>query len=45
MFELADDNKSELIMKVVGSGCLGINAVEYMEKQAIECVTFVTLDS
>jgi cell division GTPase FtsZ len=45
MFELADDDKSELIMKVVGSGCLGINAVHYIEKKAIEGVTFVTLDA
>jgi cell division GTPase FtsZ len=43
MFEQADTEK--LSIKVVGSGRLGINATEYMAKQPIECVTFVTLDA
>ena len=45
MFELMDDHSDEAVIKVVGVGGGGGNAVEYMVSQAIEGVDFITMNT
>lgn len=45
MFELMDNHSDEAVIKVVGVGGGGGNAVEYMVKQVIEGVDFITMNT
>lgn len=45
MFELMEDHKEEAIIKVIGVGGGGGNAVEHMVTQSIEGVEFVTANT
>lgn len=45
MFELMDSQSDEAVIKVVGVGGGGGNAVEYMVKQVIEGVEFISMNT
>jgi cell division protein FtsZ len=45
MFELMDNQSDEAVIKVVGVGGGGGNAVEYMVKQVIEGVEFIAMNT
>lgn len=45
MFELMDDNEQEAVIKVIGVGGGGGNAVEHMVSQTIEGVEFITANT
>ena len=45
MFELMEDHNEEAIIKVIGVGGGGGNAVEHMVSQTIEGVEFITMRS
>ncbi|MBT4883239.1 MAG: cell division protein FtsZ [Glaciecola sp.] len=45
MFELMDDNSSEAVIKVIGVGGGGGNAIEHMVANKIEGVEFITINT
>lgn len=45
MFELMDSHSEEAVIKVIGVGGGGGNAVEHMVKQSIEGVEFITINT
>ena len=45
MFELMDDNSAEAVIKVVGVGGGGGNAIEHMVVNKIEGVEFITINT
>jgi cell division protein FtsZ len=45
MFELMDDNSSEAVIKVIGVGGGGGNAIEHMVSNKIEGVEFITINT
>ena len=45
MFELMEDHNAEAVIKVIGVGGGGGNAVEHMVSQTIEGVEFITANT